>query len=109
MKMTGIGMRTLLFLLAGLLPPPPVASYYTHDVCSFIHIDPMWSSTHYMPTVLERTIKRKGGKLGPFHCPVCGSALAYASDWDPNALRETGRCVPLLCTSHNTPHFVVHL
>lgn len=79
-------------LLAALLLQS-TASHYTHDVCSYIDIDPMWSSTHYMPTVLERTLKRKGGKLGPFHCPVCGSAYAYASDWDPNALRETGRCV----------------
>lgn len=72
-----------------------IASYPLngHDVCSYIRYDPMWSSTHYMPTVLERTLKRKGGKLGPFHCPVCGSAYAYAADWDPNALRETGRSV----------------
>lgn len=98
------------FLLLAALLLHSAACQYTHDVCSYIQFDPMWSSTHYMPTVLERTIKRKGGKLGPFHCPVCGSAHAYAADWDPNALRETGRCAACIWSTQRARQAqVLHL
>lgn len=103
--------RMLLLALIAFFVVGATARVNSFDKCATVRSDPMWTDVRYVPTILEKRLRsKKGARLGPFTCPVCGSAKSFATDWDAQSLRETGRQAErdARCMRwHSQPH--VHL